>query len=221
MSASATRIDPSEPDAKIALAMEGPAEVIARLREARRLTEAEACVRGGLARSTWRAVESGATANPRGATKIRIARALGVRPSSIWSPRPRPLHLSDIDDPRWEGATRAMGRRLDRTGSLQERQCFGDRLIAVLDYADQGSTGPGPDDGRWDELWQLANSLVFDPDSTPIAIVDGKLVERDLDGFTPATRIRVVAAKRRRMRVRSGRLHELVAALGEVSQRRR
>jgi hypothetical protein len=88
-------------------------------------------------------------------------------------------------------------------------------------HADQGSTGPGPDDGRWDELWQLANSLVFDPDSTPIAIVDGKLVERDLDGFTPATRIRVVAAKRRRMRVQSGRLHELVAALGEVAQRRR
>jgi transcriptional regulator with XRE-family HTH domain len=221
MSAAASRIDPSEPDANIAPAMERPAEVIARLREARRLTEAEACVRGALARSTWRAVESGATANPRGATKIRIARALGVRPSSIWRLLPRPLHLGDIDDPRWESATRTMARRLDRTGSLEERQRFGDRLITVLDYADQGSTGPAIDRGRWDELWQLGNSLVFDPESTPIAIVDGKLVERDLDDFTPATRIRVIAAKRHRMPAQSGRLHELVAALGEVSRRHR
>jgi transcriptional regulator with XRE-family HTH domain len=178
-------------------------------------------VRGGLARSTWRAVESGSTANPRAGTKIRIARALGVRPSSIWGVRPRPLHLADIDDPRWEAATRALARRLDRTGSLEERQRFGDRLITVLDYADQGSNDPGLGAGHWDELWQLGNSLVFDPDSTPIAIVDGKLVERDLDGFTPATRIRVIAAKRRRMRTPGGRFHELVAALSEVSQRRR
>jgi transcriptional regulator with XRE-family HTH domain len=219
-SAATSPLDPSEPNAKIALAMRGPAEVIACLREARRLTQAEACARGGLARSTWRAVESGSTANPRGATKIRIARALGVRPSGIWGRRPPPLHLADVEDPRWETATRAMGRRLDRTGSLQERRRFGDRLIAVLDYVDRGSTGPGPHDGRWDELWQLGSALVFDPESTPIAIVDGKLVERELDGFTPATRIRVIAAKRR-TRAQSGRFHELVAVLGEVSQRRR
>jgi transcriptional regulator with XRE-family HTH domain len=221
MWASTNPLDPSEPDAKIALAMQRPVEVIARLRKARRLSQAEACARGGLARSTWRAVESGSTANPRGATKIRIARALGVRPSSIWGLREWSLHLADVDDPRWEAATRAMGRRLDRTGSLQERRRFGDRLIAVLDYADRGSTGPGAHDGRWDELWQLGSALVFDPGSTPIAIVDGKLVERELDGSTPATRIRVTAAKRRRARAQSGRLHELVAALGEVSQRRR
>jgi transcriptional regulator with XRE-family HTH domain len=217
----ANRTDPSELDANIELAMEGPAEVIARLREARRLTQAEACVRGGLARSTWRGVESGSTVNPHGATKIRIARALDVRPSRIWSVRPRPLHLADIDDPRWEGATRSMGRRLDRTGSLEERRRFGDRLITVLDQADRGSTGPRRDEGRWDELWQLGNSLVFDPESTPIAIVDGKLVERELDRFTPATRIRVIAAKRHRTRAPSGRLHELVTALGELSQPRR
>jgi transcriptional regulator with XRE-family HTH domain len=185
--------------------MEGPADVVARLREALRLTQAEACVRSGLARSTWRAVESGSTANPRGSTKIRIARALGVRPSNIWSTGPRPLHLEDIDDPRWEAATRAMARRLDRAGSLQERQQFGNRLIAVLDYADRGPTGARGDEcRRWDELWQLGNSLLFDPESTPITIVDGKLVERDLDGFTPSTRIRVIAAKRRRMGRRAG-----------------
>jgi hypothetical protein len=146
---------------------------------------------------------------------------LEVTTSCIWRVRPRPLHLEDVDDPRWELATRAMARRLDRTGSFDERQRFGDRLIAVLDYADRGSTGDRPDEARWDELWQLGNSLVFDPESTPITIVDGKLVERDLDGFTPATRIRVVAAKRRGTRAHSGRLHDLVAVLGEVSQRRR
>lgn len=201
--------------------MQRPAQVIARLREARGLTQAEACLRGGLASATWSRVESGSTANPHPETKIRIARALGVRPSSIWRLRPRPLHLEDVDDPRWEAAARSMAQRIDRTGSLEERQRFGDRLISVLDHADQGSTPTGLHDSRWDELWQLGNSLVFDPESTPITIVDGKLVERELDGFTPATRIRVIAAKRRRMRTQAGRLHELVAALGEVSQRRR
>jgi transcriptional regulator with XRE-family HTH domain len=201
--------------------MERPAQVIERLRKERRLSQAGACARGGLARATWSRVESGSTANPHPATKIRIARALEVTPSSIWRIRPRPLHLEDVDDPRWEPATRAMARRLDRTGSLDERQRFGDRLIAVLDYADRGSTGEGPRDARWDELWQLGNSLVFDPESTPITIVDGKLVERDLDDFTPATRIRVIAAKRRAKEARSGRLQDLVAALGGVSPRRR
>jgi transcriptional regulator with XRE-family HTH domain len=201
--------------------MERPAEVIERLREGRALTQAEACARGGLARATWRRVESGSTVNPHPATKIRIARALDVTPSSIWRTRPRPLHLHDIDDPRWETATRAMARRLDRAGSLKERRRFGDRLITVLDHADRGSTGPGRDEGRWDELWQLGNSLVFDPESTPINIVDGKLVERDLDGFTAAARIRVIAARDRRMRAQSGRLHDLLAALREVSPRRR
>jgi transcriptional regulator with XRE-family HTH domain len=201
--------------------MERPAEVITRLREARELNQAEACLRGGLARTTWSSVESGSTANPRPDTKIRIARALGVTPSSIWRLRPPPLHLEDVDDPRWEAAAREMARRLDRTGSLEERQRFGDRLIAALDYADRGSSGSDLDEGRWDELWQLGNSLVIDPESTPITIVDGKLVERELDGFTPATRIRVIAAKRRCIRTRTGRLHELVTALGDVAQRRR
>jgi transcriptional regulator with XRE-family HTH domain len=222
MSPAATRsIRPSLTPRSHPIAMERPAEVIERLREALGLTQAEACLRGGVARATWGRVESGSTANPHPATKIRIARALEVTPSSIWRIRPGPLHLEDIDDPRWEAATRAMARRLDRAGSLEERQRFGDRLVAVLDYADQGSTGARPDEGRWDELWQLGSSLVFDPESTPITIVDGRLVERDLDGFTPATRIRVIAAKRRRMRAQSGRLRDLVAALGEVSQRRR
>jgi len=44
-----------------------------------------------------------------------------------------------------------------------------------------------------------ATSL-FDPENTPIAIVDGKLVERDLEFLTPDTRTRLIAAKRRRLR---------------------
>jgi transcriptional regulator with XRE-family HTH domain len=180
--------------------MERPAEVMERLRLERRLTQADACTLSGLPRATWRKIESGVTANPQPETRIRIARALAVTPSAIWPARPRPLHLEDVDDPRWDAAVRRMAQRLDRDGSLKERQHFGRRLIAVLDYADPGSREAGPDGGRWEEFWRLGNSLLFDPENTPIAIINGKLVERDLDCFTPATRIRVIAAKRSRLR---------------------
>jgi transcriptional regulator with XRE-family HTH domain len=180
--------------------MERPGHLIQRLRVARGLSQAEAGRRGGVPRTTWSTVESGDSANPHPDTKLRIARALDVRPSSIWPPRPRPLHLEEVDDPRWGPAVRAMAQRLDLSGSLVERQRFARRLVAVLDCVDSGASGPGRDGARWDELWQLANSLMFDPDRTPIAIVDGKLVERELDGFTPATRVRVIATRRRRLR---------------------
>ena len=177
--------------------MDRPATVIERLRVARGITQAEACRRAGIARATWRDVESGRAAHPQPQTKARIARALEVRPSSIWAVRPQPLHLEDVEDPRWKGAVRAMAQRLDRQGSLEERQRFGRRLIAVLDHADAGTNDPVADD-RWDEFWRLANSLTFDPDKTPITIINGKLVERELDTLTPATRLRVIAARRRR-----------------------
>jgi hypothetical protein len=121
-----------------------------------------------------------------------------VRPSSIWRVRPRPLHLDDVEDPRWRGAVRAMAQRLDRYGSPEERQRFGKRLITVLDHADSGCDETDIDGGRWDEFWRLANSLTFDPDRAPITIINGKLVERDLDHFTSPTRVRVAAARRRR-----------------------
>jgi hypothetical protein len=92
-----------------------------------------------------------------------------------------------------------MAQRLDRDGTLDERQRFGRQLIAVLDYADAGSDTPEFDESRWEEFWRLGNSLLFDPEKTPIAIINGKLVERDLDYLTTATRIRVIAAKRSRM----------------------
>jgi transcriptional regulator with XRE-family HTH domain len=180
--------------------MERPAEVMERLRLERGLTQADACALSGLPRATWRKIESGVTANPQPETRVRISRALAVTPSTIWPARPRPLHLEDVDDPRWAAAVRRMAQRLDRDGSLEERQHFGRQLIAVLDYADPGFREAGLDETRWDEFWRLGNSLLFDPDNTPIAIINGRLVERDVDYLTTATRIRVIAAKRGRLR---------------------
>jgi hypothetical protein len=108
--------------------------------------------------------------------------------------------LEDVDDQRWETAVRAMAQRLDREGSFEEREAFGRRLVAVLDYADTGSSDSERDPDRWGEFWRLADSLMFDPQNTPIAIINGKLVERDLDCLTPTTRGRVVAAASRRSR---------------------
>jgi transcriptional regulator with XRE-family HTH domain len=177
--------------------MERPAEVIEQLRRERGLTQAEACVRGQLPPATWSLVESGFTANPHAATKLRIARALGVTPSSIWRVRPRPLHLEDVEDPRWRRAATTMARRLEREGSPQERRRFGDRLIAVLDHADPGAREADGEDQRWEELWRLASALVLDPDRVPIEIIDGRLVERGLGDVTPARPRGHIAARRR------------------------
>ena len=175
--------------------MERPADVIEHLRLERGLTQAEACTRGELPPATWSMVESGFTANPHPATKLRIARALGVAPSSIWRIRPRPLHLEDVEDPRWGGAVRTMARRLEREGSPEQRRRLGDRLIAVLDHADAGSCEADGD--RWAELWQLAHSLVLDPERVPIEIVDGRLIERGAGEVTPASRRAGIAVRRR------------------------
>jgi transcriptional regulator with XRE-family HTH domain len=180
--------------------MERPAEVIELLRLERGLTQAEACVRGQLPPATWSRVESGATTHPDSATKLRVARALGVSPSRIWPVRPRPLHIEDVEDPRWSGAVQRMGRRLEREGSVHERTRFADRLIAVLDQADSGAHCARGDD-RWQELWQLAASLVLEPKSAPIEIVGGRLVERDLGALTvPSRRSCVDGRPRRRNR---------------------
>jgi transcriptional regulator with XRE-family HTH domain len=185
-------------------AMERPAEAIERLRLERGLTQAQAGRRGEVAQATWSAVESGVTSRPHPDTKRRIARALCVTPSTIWRPRPKPLHLDDVEDPRWESAVRRMARRLDRDGSPQERQSFGRRLIAVLDYADPGSSDPAREEDRWEEFWRLANALLFDAPKAPITIIDGRLVERELATFVPDAQVRVVAARRERMRADAG-----------------
>jgi hypothetical protein len=104
---------------------------------------------------------------------------------------------------------RSIARRLERDGSPHERQRFGKRLIAILDYVDDGSPDPGCHD-RWDELWKLGGSLMFDPDAPPITIINGKLVERELEGLTPARREGPIAARRTparaaAMRVRAAR----------------
>jgi lambda repressor-like predicted transcriptional regulator len=175
--------------------MERPAEVIARLRLERGFTQAQASRRGELARSTWSTVESGATARPHSDTRRRIARALCVTPSTIWRQRPKPLHLADVEDPRWAPAVRRMAQRLEREGSQQERERFGRHLIAVLDYADAGLCDPDGEEDRWDDFWQLANSLLFDAQKAPLTIIDGRLVERELESFVPDARVRVIAAK--------------------------
>jgi transcriptional regulator with XRE-family HTH domain len=177
--------------------MERPAEVIERLRLERGLTQAQASRRGEVPQATWSTVESGHTRRPHPDTRRRIARALGVTPSTIWRPRPKPLHLADIEDPRWASAVRRMARRLDREGSPEERQSFGRRLIAVLDYADQGRSERDCEQDGWAEFWQLAHSLLFDGQKAPITIIDGRLVERELESFLPDARVRVTATRER------------------------
>jgi transcriptional regulator with XRE-family HTH domain len=175
--------------------MERPAHLIASLRTDRGLTQAEACRLAGVSRRTWSALESAAGANPRPATKVRVARALGVTPSHIWRVRPRPLHLEDVHDARWEPAVRRLARRLEREGSAQERRRLGEQLAYVLDTLDAGGREQGLQRGRWDELWELAGSLAGDVQSLPIAIVDGRLVESEEHSLTTSSS---VAARRRR-----------------------
>ena len=178
--------------------MERPAEVIEQLRIERGLTQAEACARGQLPPATWSRVESGVTAYPDPVTKLRVARALDVSPSRIWRVQPQPLHIEDVDDPRWRCAVQTMGRRLAREGSARERSRFADRLIAVLDLADSGGPGCEGEDDGWQELWQLAASLVLDPERAPIEIVDGRLVEHGVEALTAPSRRGCVEGRRRR-----------------------
>lgn len=159
--------------------MESPAEVIERMRTERGLSQAQAGRLAGVPRSTWSAIESGRSSEPRPATKVRIARALCARPSSIWTRRPRTLHLHDVEDPRWEQAVSRLGSRLASKGTREERLSFGRRLVSVLDRADPGSPDPVSDSGRWQALWRLGASLSLERPQTPIAIVHGRLVERD------------------------------------------
>jgi transcriptional regulator with XRE-family HTH domain len=174
----------------ISIGMERSAEIIKQLRLARGLTKAQACRLADLPQATWSGVESGSTSNPHSVTKVRIARALGVTPTSIWRQAPRPLHLEDVEDPRWEPAVRSLARRLAHAGA-EERQRFGKRLVAVLDCVDRGPRDAEPGHGRWDEFWQLGIALTLNREA-PITIVDGKLVEH----FAPATRVAGIAATR-------------------------
>lgn len=187
--------------------MERPSRLIERLRSDRGLSQAEACRLAGVSRATWSTLESGATANPRAATKVRVARALGVPPSRIWRTRPRPLHIDDVEDPRWEVAVRDMAGRLTREGSPEERRRFGEQLAAVLDRVDPGaeSSESGQDEGeepRWQDLWKLAGSLALDEHSLPITISGGRLVESERFTLT-STRPEAIAIRRRRAGGRS------------------
>jgi transcriptional regulator with XRE-family HTH domain len=178
--------------------MESSAEVIRRLRLARGLSRAEACRVAGVSRATWSAVEAGASARPRPITNARIARALGVTPSGIWRLRPRPLHLEDVEDPRWRAAVLATAARLDREGTPSERRRLGERLITVLDQVDRGGRDRDSYDGRWDKLWQVGIALTLNPGETPlaIAVADGDPLASELRGLEEGIRAEALAARR-------------------------
>jgi transcriptional regulator with XRE-family HTH domain len=176
--------------------MERPSRLIERLRADRGLSQAEACRIAGVSRATWSTLESGVTANPRAATKARVARVLGVPPSRIWRTRPRPLHMDDVEDPRWELAVRHMARRLELEGSPDERRRFGEQLAAVLDKVDPGTAGDDGEGPRWQELWQLAGALALDEHPLPITIAGGRLVESGRYSLT-STRPETIAIRRR------------------------
>jgi transcriptional regulator with XRE-family HTH domain len=181
-----------------AIAMQTPSDVIKQLRSELGLTVSEASRMAGIPRATWSAVETGASAHPRPRTKARIARALGVGPSHIWPQWPRPLHVYDVEDPRWEAAVRRRASVLQAFGSPTERRAFGERLISVLDCTDGGEPGPRRDAERWEPLWELGRALVGQPSSGQIAIVDGKLVESQRRIISPATRGEEIRVRRLR-----------------------
>jgi DNA-binding XRE family transcriptional regulator len=157
--------------------MDSPGHRIQRRRRELGLTQAEACRLAELPRATWSAVESGASAHPLPRTKVRIARTLDTTPSSIWRQQPPPLHLHDVEDPRWERAVQGLARSLRESGSAEERRRFGERLLGVLDCTDAGAPHARSDAGRWERMWRIGGELAGVPVPEPIAIVDGRLVE--------------------------------------------
>jgi transcriptional regulator with XRE-family HTH domain len=157
--------------------MDSPANRIQRRRLELGLTQAAACRLAGLPRATWSAVESGASAHPLPRTKVRIARALATTPTSIWRQQPPPLHLHDVEDPRWERAVHSVAQELREAGTVEQRRRFGEHLIGVLDCADPGAPRPRPDAAGWERLWRIGGELAGVPAPEPIAIVDGRLVE--------------------------------------------
>jgi transcriptional regulator with XRE-family HTH domain len=175
------------------------AQVIAELRAERGMSRSEAARAAGVTASTWSSIESGETLRPHPATKARIARALDVPPSRIWRHRPAPLHLADVEDPRWERAVRSAAQRLARDGTAEERRRFGEHLAGVLDYVDPRGLST-----RWDSLWEIAGSLVIDRQLSPIDLVDGRLVESAAYTAASGSRSGPVSARRGSIQARRG-----------------
>jgi transcriptional regulator with XRE-family HTH domain len=188
---------PSGPRAIILrVVMPAPSEVIHQMRIERGLSQAGACAKVGLPRATWSAVESGASTRPRLQTRVRIARALGVLPSSIWGLGPKPLHLEDYEDPRWEAAVLRLARRVDRQGTPQERRRLAVRLLPVLELAEPDTSDAGSTRSPHEELWSLCTSLMLERGRARLEIVGGRLVERGLGGRTMSTGLRASARRR-------------------------
>ncbi|HEX5224492.1 MAG TPA: helix-turn-helix transcriptional regulator [Solirubrobacteraceae bacterium] len=175
------------------------AQAIEELRSELGMNRAEAARAAGVSTATWSAIESGATERPHPATKVRVARALGVPPSRIWRHRPASLHLADVEDPRWERAVRSAAQRLSREGTPEQRKRFGEQLAGVLDCVDPRGLST-----RWDSLWEIAGSLVIGPHVSPIDLVDGRLVESAAYTAASATRSGPVSARRGAVQARRG-----------------
>ncbi len=63
------------------------AERVIELREGARLTQEEAAKKAGVGVTTWSNIETGTITRPHARTVIKIARALGVEPEDLTSPK--------------------------------------------------------------------------------------------------------------------------------------
>jgi len=203
-----------------------PGQKTEALRIAKALTQEQACAltEEQVSQSAWSSIECGDTTRPRAKTQAAMAWALGVEPHDIWPPRPHRLHPEHDPDPGGEAwsAVRATAYALDldEDEPVEKRQRFGKWLVKTLASVDPGARDPDRDDGRWDELWRVATSLAYDPETTPLVFTDG---DREIDYLTPPTKARVIVAKRRRVQAQKARVKAHTAATGDapVSQRPR
>jgi transcriptional regulator with XRE-family HTH domain len=197
-----------------------PGEQVKHLRIERGLSLQKACALTGgqLVHSTWSRIENGISEEPHPSHKAAIAEALGVKVSDIWQ---RPAHslahvkltLAGVK----EGA-----EYIERHGTPEEERMYGVRYGAMLELVGPNVRDPDSDDGSFDEHWRLVNSLLFDPEKTPIVIVDPDgNVHRESDHLTPTTQRRVTSAKRARIQARGARAKAHAAAAPTVTTRSR
>lgn len=190
--------------------MERPADIIKRLRLDRGYTQAD-CSRlseGRVPKATWCRVESGATADPHPNTKLGIAFALGVAVSDIWAPTATRRRVGGT---QWRTRALAEAQRVDREGASEERQAYGARMRKVLVIVDPSARSPD-EDPRFAELWRVVTSLVEDENTPTFAVTYDGAGESLIDYFTPPAKERVIAARRRRVKVQKTRVAAHAAA---------
>lgn len=174
--------------------VQDPGHIIARLRMELGFSQRQAAAAAGINQPSWSRIESGIVSDPRPGTKVRVALALRVEVSDIWPPRPRRPRQEAEDDPSLPSVMEWL-LRVEREGSLEERQHAGKWLLGKIEHADPTLREPDSEWGRFPILLRLALSLTIDPETyRPITITDGETEGREVDGLTPVTRTRVGAA---------------------------